>query len=237
LGKLIVFTGAGISAESGISTFRDANGLWENHKIDEVCNIWTWKNNFEAVHAFYNARRLAVESAQPNAAHRAVKEWQDRYETVLLTQNIDDLFEKAGCRDVIHLHGEATRMMCQACGSDWDIGYREWKTEDGIADRCPKCNSRRGVKPGVIFFHEAAPLYRVLHHTLRGVRPDDVIVVIGTSAAVIDIGSMLRPIYCRAKILNNLEPSPALEEIGITFFEPATQAVGKIDTILRDVLG
>jgi NAD-dependent deacetylase len=241
LGKLVIFTGAGISAESGISTFRDANGLWENHEIDKVCNHLTWKNNFDLVHDFYNARRMAVGAAKPNAAHEAVRRWQQRYETVLLTQNIDDLFEKAGCTDVIHLHGKATEMMCEACGNRWDIGHRAWdasQTADG--DRCPKCDSRRGVKPGVVFFHEAAPLYRVLDFTLRSLRPTDAVVVIGTSAQVVNIGAMLerRPGF---KVLNNLQPAWSSYDRDIEgaiyderLFKPATMAVAEIDILLQD---
>jgi NAD-dependent deacetylase len=246
LSRLILFTGAGISAESGIPTFRDENGLWHNHKIDEVCNILTWKKNATIVHDFYNARRMGIRDVQPNAAHLACKAWQDRYETVLFTQNIDDLFEKAGCRDVIHLHGRATNMKCEACGHVWDIGYRDWRYEgntDGVADRCPECDSRRGVKPGVVFFYEQAPEYSTLNLIVKSLRPTDVIAVIGTSAQVVNIGGMIerRPGY---KVLNNLHQGFSTADKHVEqsvydelVFAPATEGVARIDQILREKLG
>ena len=97
MAKLIILTGAGLSAESGLRTFRDSNGLWENHSIDVVCNGATWRANYDLVQTFYNDRRTQLASAAPNAAHRMIAGWQQRYETVILTQNVDDLLERAGC--------------------------------------------------------------------------------------------------------------------------------------------
>ena len=105
---LIIFSGAGISAESGINTFRDTNGLWENHSIKEVCSENTWKHNFEAVHTFYNQRRVQLSEVQPNNAHKVVATLKKQYgdDCYVITQNVDDLFERAGCEDVLHVHGE-----------------------------------------------------------------------------------------------------------------------------------
>lgn len=239
MGRLILFTGAGISAESGISTFRGSTGLWNGHDIDEVCNYLTWRRNFHAVHNFYNARRTQLREVEPNDAHLMVREWQARYETVILTQNIDDLFERAGCTDVIHLHGSLTQMECHACGHVWDIGYRAWDQEN---ERCEsdKCNCKNAIKPGVVFFNQEAQQYSKLNKIINSLTSDDVVVVIGTSGNVIPISSLLenKPGY---KILNNLEPSDSMI-IRMTddscfneqFFEPASSAVNKIDEILRN---
>ena len=116
--KLIIFSGAGISAESGINTFRDTNGLWENHSIKEICSEYTWKQNFEAVHSFYNQRRVQLSEVQPNNAHKVVATLKKQYgeDCYVITQNVDDLFERVGCKDVLHVHGELGKMECTACG-------------------------------------------------------------------------------------------------------------------------
>jgi len=233
--KLLIFTGAGISAESGLSTFRGDDGLWEGHEIDRVCNYRTWKQNFDEVHGFYNMLRGKLEHAQPNSAHFKVAEWQRHYETILLTQNCDDLLERAGCTNVVHLHGDLCSVRCEACGAVSQIGYREWSPED----RCPCCNSLKGVKPNVVFFNEQAPLYADLHKHLRNLEEHDLVVVIGTSSQVVPIGLYLerRPGF---KILNNLEPSsdPEIQQIdeiayNVRYYKPATQAVDEIDELLR----
>ena len=243
--RLLVFTGAGISAKSGLRTFRAADGLWKEFDVATVCDHRTWRSNLAAVHAFYNARRRAVGEAQPNAAHRMVAEWQRRYDTVLLTQNIDDLHERAGSADVVHLHGHVREMRCTACGHVWDVGYAAWDPETMA---CPRvrggvaCGCRRGVKPDVVFFGEEAPRYRDLRKAIRDLRADDVAVVIGTSGAVVSIGSLLMDAPC-LKVLNNLEEDTSLEGRGNLFgfhleiYRPATEGMAVIDAVLRELLG
>ena len=105
--KVVVFTGAGMSADSGVSTFRDADGLWENHRIEDVCTPEAWARNPQMVLDFYNARRAQLDQVQPNAGHRAVAELEKHFErVVVVTQNVDDLHERAGSTNIIHLHGE-----------------------------------------------------------------------------------------------------------------------------------
>lgn len=189
MGKLLVFTGAGISADSGLSTFRDKDGLWENHKIESVCHGRTWKQNFYLVHKFYNARRQQLGTVQPNPAHEMVARLQKRYDMTLLTQNVDDLFERAGCENVIHLHGKLRELRCEACGNIWDIGYRAW---DATEERCTRmrgsmlCQCKNGVRPNVVFFEELAPEYSKMYAALDDIGPGDVVLVIGTSGAVIN---------------------------------------------------
>lgn len=203
--RLVVFSGAGLSADSGIPTFRSADGLWENHKISQVCDMSTWKANRIAVHRFYNDRRAQLERVAPNAMHRLLADWQERFGALLITQNVDDLLERAGARDVLHVHGTLREMRCLACGTVWGIGTAAWDVE---VDRCPKCRSLKGVKPNVVFFGEAAPNYRPMGKALESLGADDVLVVIGTDGAVIPIGKIAASLPCR-KALQILEPVPA----------------------------
>lgn len=237
-GRLIVFSGAGLSAESGIQTFRDADGLWDGHKVEQVCDIRTWKDNFVKVHTFYNTRKAESRNAQPNAAHLKVAEWQKTYETVVITQNVDPLLEMAGCTDVIHLHGEITSMQCTGCGNVWEHGLDEYDTASG----CPTCPCKKGVKPFVVFFGEQAPKYAQLYALLERLTEQDVFVVIGTSSQVVPINHFLSSKPC-AKMLNILEPAKdeaeaLLDEMVYDkcFFMPATRAVEEIDVYLKRLL-
>ena len=190
MGRLVLFTGAGLSAESGIQTFRGSSGMWNEFRISEVCDYNTWRQNYSKVHGFYNARRVELGTVAPNAAHGMIRRWQDRYETLVVTQNIDDLLERAGCRDVLHLHGFLTDMHCEDCGWKWTMGYAAWDPK--AACRNPNLSCEGWVKPSVVFFHEGAPLYRRLQEILLGLRPDDVVVVMGTSARVLPFHVYLR---------------------------------------------
>jgi NAD-dependent deacetylase len=207
--NLVVFTGAGISADSGIQTFRDKDGLWENHSVDAVANLLTWKQNRELVHRFYNERRTQLANVEPNKAHFVVADWQKRYDAKVITQNIDDLFERAGCANVIHAHGDLKKMQCTAMGCPtWDIGYAEWSAKEG---RCPACNSLKGVKPNVVFFNEIAPEYPKLWKIIESLTKEDVLVVIGTSGQVIDIGDIAESSYATT-VLSNLESAESIRD-------------------------
>ena len=188
------------------------------------------------MHRFYNDRRLALARAEPNAMHHLLVRWQERYDAELITQNVDDLLERAGARNVLHVHGFLTEQMCQACGRSWSIGHRAWDPE---VERC-SCNSRKGVKPNVVFFGETAPAYRPMWKALSSLGPRDMLVVIGTDGAVIPIGAIAAEIPCH-KLLNTLAPvprdkwlpgmvSPALFHNSI--FRPAAEAVDEIDAIV-----
>lgn len=230
--KLVILSGAGLSAESGIPTFRDKDGLWENYRIEEVCNYHTWQQNYNLVHQFYNQRRVHLGKVEPNAAHRFIARWEAAYPTVILTQNIDDLLERAGCHEVHHLHGFLTRMRCFACGHQWEIGYQAWWE----TDRC-SCGNRRLVKPDVVFFGEAAPMYAHLYETLDSLSKEDILLVVGTRGNVLPIDAIAHSVPC-IKILNNLVPSEEINErrFDHVFFEPATQAFPKIDELLKTLL-
>jgi len=228
--KILIFSGAGISAESGISTFRDSNGLWNNHNIEEICSQDTWKHNFEAIHTFYNQRRIQLDEVQPNKAHHLVAKIKQQYgdDCYVITQNVDDLFERAGCIDVLHVHGELTKMECTACGHVWNIGYDLFDTQK---DRCPKCNSLKGVKPYIVFFGGHAPEYRTMYKAFESARHrDSIVVVIGTMGNVINIESLIKNKLC-TKILNNLEPSEYIDDtiFNKVYYDKVTTTHSKIE--------
>ena len=228
--KLIILTGAGLSAESGLRTFRDSNGLWENHSIEQVCHGDTWRRNFALVHRFYNDRRTQLGTVEPNRAHLMIARWQSLYDTVLLTQNVDDLLERAGCQDVVHLHGFLPELRCVQCEYVWDIGYTKWNGE-----KCPDGGSISEIRPHIIFFGESAPRYATLWRTFNELKARDVVLIIGTSGVVLPINDMAAR-YPGFKILNNLTPEPSIQDDNFekVLYMPATKAVEEIDAILSE---
>lgn len=237
--KIVFFTGAGISAESGISTFRDVNGLWDNYKIEEICNIQTYKKNKEAVFKFYNERRTQLASVEPNIIHltmaRIQKEFAQKNIVVeIITQNIDDLLERAGCTDVLHVHGNLTKMNCKKCNYSWNIGY----TETNVEELCPKCIKEEDVKPSVIFFGEDAPRYKEMKRVLNSLNEEDILVVMGTMGNVVSINTYAGFVKCR-KFLNNLEKSNYINNsyFDYTYFEKGSSAILKIEKMIKSLSG
>lgn len=231
--NLLIFTGAGLSAASGVPTFRDANGLWQNHRIEDVADYTTWSKNFDLVHAFYNARRQDMQSVKPNRAHEILAEWQRDFpeQVQIFTQNIDLLLESAGCTNVTHLHGEIDRMRCVACGENWKLDKLVW---DAQQDRCIKCNSRKGVKPGVVFFNEHAPKYADLYRAIKLMHENTWVLIVGTSGVVIDVQTLFG-YHTGFKILNNLEHHPAIDDrlFDQVMYESAHTALPKLDAQVR----
>lgn len=235
LPRLVVFSGAGLSAESGLPTFRGDRGLWEGVPIAQVCHIETWRENFGAVHEFYDARRVAEAGAEPNAGHRAIAEWQNLWpgRVVVLTQNIDRLLERAGSTEIVKLHGDIRRMRCLACEIEWEIPPQPYDQSG-----CPECGSRADVKPAVVFFGEAAPRYGWLHQVAQSLRPQDTAVVVGTSGVVLPADRLFA--YSPAhSILVNLEPGEDMDEDAFTerHYGPATKHLPALTPLLRRRMG
>jgi NAD-dependent deacetylase len=232
--KLIILSGAGLSADSGVPTFRSANGLWMDHDINKVCNYLTWKDNFALVHTFYNQLRTLLSAVEPNVAHKMIANWESEWgdRVINLTANVDDLLERAGCKNVVHLHGFLPQMQCTACGNVWNVGYVTW---NGDEDRCPKCTSRRGVKPAVVFFNEGAKEYIRLNKVFREIVQDDVVLVIGTSGQVINVDAYLFDKSC-FKILNNLQRETFVDDTmyDAVHFGKASDVIQDIDALVRD---
>jgi NAD-dependent deacetylase len=173
--NIIVLTGAGISAESGLKTFRDSDGLWEGYNIEDVATPEAWQRNPTLVQQFYNERRKTVLEAQPNAAHYALARLQDRYDVTIITQNIDDLHERAGSNKVVHLHGIITRSQSSLNPNftypiaGFDIGMHE------------VCELGSPLRPHVVWFGEEVPMIETAARLCSGA---DVFMLIGTSLAV-----------------------------------------------------
>lgn len=231
--RIVLITGSGISAESGIATFRGKDGTWNDFDVKKVATYSTWKENFDLVHQFYNDRRANMTSVMPNAAHAMIADWEKRYTISHYTQNVDDLFERAGCTSTVHVHGFITEMKDEACGRIWDIGARAW---DQYTEIC-ECGSRRGVKPNVVFFGESAPKYVQMYNDLYTLGPDDFFIAIGSRGEVIPIDYFAKELPCYT-IVNTLQDAfddGVLEEPNWdkVIKDPATIGIHEIDRILR----
>lgn len=190
--KVAVLTGAGVSAESGLSTFRDAGGLWEGHDVMEVASPEGWRANRELVLKFYNERRAQLENVNPNAAHYAIAELEGKYDVSVITQNVDDLHERAGSSNIIHLHGELVKARSSVDEHLlYDIGYKEIC----IGDKCDKGSQ---LRPHVVWFGEMVPMIEVAAEV---VSEADILIVVGTSlvvypaASLVDFAQQGIPIY------------------------------------------
>jgi NAD-dependent deacetylase len=172
---IVVFTGAGISAESGIKTFRDSGGLWEEYNINDVATPQAWDKNKALVLDFYNKRRKQVMEAQPNAAHYALVELEKKYDVQIITQNIDDLHERAGSKKVLHLHGEITK---SRSSTDATLIYKIKGTDILLGERCARGSQ---LRPHIVWFGEMVPLMDTANAMAEKAT---IFMVVGTSMAV-----------------------------------------------------
>ena len=224
MAKVVIFSGAGISAESGISTFRDSGGLWDEYDIKEICYAGCLEWNYDKTIEFYDKRRSELKEKHPNDAHKKICALANKYpnEIAIITQNVDDMFERAGCQKTIHLHGFLPEVRCMQCGKIKNIGYEK------LALLNKRCSCGGKFRPNIVFFAEAAPMYAVLEKELQDC---EMVVVIGTSGNVIGVNAMAA---YRKAILNNLEPSAMIEEelFDTILYKKATEA---IDEIVQEV--
>ena len=172
--NLVVFTGAGMSAESGIATFRDANGLWEGHDVMEVASPTGWRNNKSLVLDFYNQRRRQLKEVEPNLAHRELCRLEDKFDVVVITQNVDDLHERAGSSNVIHLHGELRKV--RSVNNESLITYTEEDIQLGDL-----ASDGHQLRPHIVWFGEMVPL---LETAAIEVVTSDIVIIVGTSMQV-----------------------------------------------------
>ena len=198
--KLVVLSGAGVSAESGIRTFRDSDGLWENYPVEQVASIQGWYRNPALMLKFYNERRAQLKDAQPNKAHKLIASLEERFDCTVVTQNIDNLHEKGGSHKVIHLHGEATKVRPE--DSDGSFGVREI----GYAPVNMGDVDERGVqlRPHIVWFGEAVPM---LDAAIDEVVKADILLIIGTSMVVYPAAGLVNyaPRNCRIYLI---DPKP-----------------------------
>jgi NAD-dependent deacetylase len=197
--KIVVLTGAGVSAESGISTFRDNGGLWDRYDVNDVASIDGWFRNRKLVLDFYNLRRAELEKARPNAAHLAIAALEDRYEVTVVTQNVDNLHERAGSTRIIHLHGELTKVRPETGAYDRtfseeeviDVGY----SAVHLGDTAPNGSQ---LRPHIVFFGESVPK---IDAAISVVERADILLIVGTSLQVYPAAGLYRyapsgcPIY------------------------------------------
>lgn len=223
--KLVISTGAGISAESGISTFRDADGLWEQYPVMDVASAEGFARNPALVHEFYNARRKQLLTVEPNDAHRGLVELEDNFDVMVITQNVDNLHERAGSSKVLHLHGELMKIRSMKVES------RIYELTPDNLETSPKTRDKYGdpVRPHIVFFQEAVPNIEL---AIDWVQEADIFVVIGTSLNVYPAAGLLR--YVRPGVpVYYIDPKPAAVPSGVTVLaEPATKGVA----ILKDML-
>lgn len=221
--KVIVFTGAGISAESGLQTFRDQNGLWQGYRVEDVATPSAFKKNPELVLDFYNQRRRNVKEAQPNAAHVALAALEQRIEVEIITQNIDDLHERAGSSKVLHLHGEIFKMR-SALREDlvYPI-YNDILVGDLAEDGAQ-------LRPHIVWFEEPVPLFE---QAIQQVQDADAFVVIGTSLVVYPAASILNylPPFMPVYVLDKKVPKISRERV--TYIEQsATEGINDLIRML-----
>lgn len=174
--KILVFSGAGVSAESGISTFRDSNGLWENHSIEDVASPEGWRRNPSLVLDFYNKRRAQLKEVEPNEAHKLIAKLEEKYDVTVVTQNVDNLHERAGSSNVIHLHGELTKVR-PTNRSDNEI---VWTEDLNIGD---VCENGYQLRPHIVWFGEMLN-EDFIHASREAAQSADVCIIIGTSLQV-----------------------------------------------------
>ncbi|MFT4175411.1 MAG: NAD-dependent deacylase [Luteolibacter sp.] len=204
MSHLVILTGAGISAESGVPTFRDSNGLWEGHPVEEVATPEAFERNPKLVRDFYNLRRAALAKVSPNAAHLALARLQREYpgKVTLITQNVDDLHERGGFSGVIHMHGELLKALCTHCG-----GRSGWQGDMDETSRCPCCETAGSLRPDIVWFGEIPYHMERIDEALFSA---DVFAAIGTSGQVYPAaGFVTRAKFAGAHTLefNNKETS------------------------------
>ncbi|WP_299390508.1 NAD-dependent deacylase [uncultured Gelidibacter sp.] len=223
---IVVLTGAGISAESGLQTFRDADGLWEGHNVMDVATPEAFRNNPELVLEFYNQRRRQLLSVQPNSAHFDLASLETDYEVSIITQNVDDLHERAGSSNVIHLHGE----LLKARNIINEEEYFEHKSDINLGDTCPKGHQ---LRPHIVWFGEAVPM---IDKAIEVCTTADVLIIIGTSMQVYPAASLMHYVPEGTPTFF-IDPKPAMESRGTltVIAETATKGVKKLMEELKSL--
>lgn len=233
-GPIVILTGAGVSRESGLHTFRDADGIWSKVRIEDVATPEAFARDPARVHEFYNARRrqLLTEDVRPNPAHEALarleREWPD--EVLLVTQNIDDLHERAGQRNLLHMHGELLKVRCEACGA-----VHAWREDVAVETPCPACGRAGGLRPHVVWFGEMPFEMDRIQSALADC---GLFLSVGTSGTVYPAAGFVeiaRSFGAAHTIEVNLEPSAGASLFHEKIYGQAGEEVpALVDRLLRD---
>jgi NAD-dependent deacetylase len=224
--NIVVLTGAGMSAESGINTFRDSNGLWEGHDVMEVASPQGWNTNQNLVLDFYNQRRKQLLEVNPNEAHKILADLEKIHSVTIITQNVDDLHERAGSSNVLHLHGELLKVRSTAINTT----VLEWKKDLIIGD---KCKDGHQLRPHIVWFGEEVP---EMNTAIKIVQKAKILIIVGTSMQVYPAASLLQFASPSIKIFF-IDPKPALnstEKIKI-YAEKATTGVAKAIEFIKNI--
>lgn len=207
--RIAFFTGAGISAESGLATFRDSDGLWNNYTIEEIATKKALMKNQEKVNNFYNMRRREVVNAQPNKAHHLIKELEKFYDVSIITQNVDNLHEKAGSQKIFHLHGEIMKSQSIA-----NRKYIYEQTEDiKIGDKCVKSNAQ--LRPHIVLFDELLD-EKIFYDARKAIREADILVIVGSTLKVNPAASLVFEVINHKKVYL-IDPVDPLGENKVNF--------------------
>lgn len=223
--NLVVLTGAGISAESGIKTFRDADGLWEGHDVMEVASPEGFRNNPELVLDFYNQRRRQLKEVSPNNAHHNLKKLENDFNVDIITQNVDDLHERAGSKSVLHLHGELRKVRST---QNYDLVYT-WNDDLVIGNYC---ENNTQLRPHIVWFGEEVPL---LEKAAEITFQADILVIIGTSMQVYPAASLIH--YTKPNIpIYFIDPNPTISEWEFKNLAIIKEVASKGTEILIEIL-
>ena len=221
--NIVLLTGAGISAESGVATFRGPDGLWEGYRVEDVATPEAFERDPALVQAFYDARRAKLATVEPNPAHVAIARLQARWpgEMLIITQNVDDLHERAGAKDVVHMHGRLRSAWCLSCDA-----RMPWEGPLSDGPPCPRCGVAGRLRPDIVWFGEIPYEMDRIENALRGC---DLFVSIGTSGAVYPAAGFVQTArYCGAHTLEmNLEPS-----LGSVYFDESR--IGKASELVPE---
>jgi NAD-dependent deacetylase len=220
---IVVLTGAGISRESGLATFRDADGIWAKVRIEDVATLEAFARDPAGVQAFYDGRRAQLREVAPNAAHRALAELERRWrgDFLLVTQNVDDLHARAGSRRLLHMHGELRKARCLGCGA-----VSPWEASLSAADACPACGRAGGLRPDIVWFGEVPFGLETIDAALAGC---GIFAAIGTSGQVWPAAGFVRAVRGRARTLElNLEAGEGARLFDEVRLGPATVTVPRL---------
>ena len=215
--KLTILSGAGISAESGIKTFRDSDGLWENHNVTDVASPEGWQKDRELVLEFYNQRRRQLHEVEPNNAHKLIADLEKYFDVQIVTQNIDDLHERAGSTNILHIHGE----LFKSCSCDDKNLIYEQKTDINLGD---KAEDGAQLRPFIVWFGEDVPLYQKAQEM---VKDSDILLVIGTSLQVYPAAGLIHEIKddCLLIVINPNETGFGYGQRAVVMKETATKGM------------
>ena len=229
--NIVILTGAGISAESGLPTFRDKDGLWEGHEVEKVATPEGFQNDPDLVHRFYNERRKDAKGVKPNAAHKALArlEKDHKGDVTIITQNIDNLHELAGAKNVLHMHGEILKARCRHCNEVFN-----WPGDTSDDQACAKCHEKPALRPHIVWFNEEPFCMDDIEIALYTA---DLFISIGTSGAVYPAAgfiSIIRSLGKAHSVELNLEPSEGQSLFAETHYGQATKIVpGYVDKLLK----